>query len=513
MGLGNLFSYQIRAAEFTKVYSRGSKSIVVFMHGILSDCQSAFRVGEDKFFWDELSNRNPFVDFDIATFNYGFFDVSKLTELANPYNSLDVLTNELHGALLGYDHIMLIGHSQGGLLAREYVCKYHGHTHPCVLITLHSPHKNKSLYVKRLKNPLQWPSQYSFRVPHIVAGSVNDKYFAKVDNIEPYARYESYISHDVSKLSLGHGHLSQDPDNALLEKISTIAHDFVCSGFTRIGYNPRLQSLAQGEIFYSKSKRRLEEFTTSNSSLIRNIRSKNAWTNSQNLAVNACSVGNIVRRMSHEINKEPAVVDLDYFYDENLSTANDRLCAINSSGGSNANPYSDIPFDVSQFKKRSLVTNPDFLLLLNDYCKKRGVSIRSTNHAVDATSVKNAKLAFHQCYVDTIKQLKEQIASELYGQCKNGNKPNKFGIVGFEQYLMDVVSDIQSRDQSQFHYTTIYEVVFKLANQRGYEFVLDHIEKVISRIARSDGELYWLDKDLALIYKKGEPSSQSFLSF
>ncbi|PNH94731.1 esterase/lipase family protein [Vibrio diazotrophicus] len=500
MGIKNLFSYQVRAARYRKVYNRESNSIVVFLHGILSNCDSAFKMTNGQFFWDMLAQRPPFTSFDLATFDYGFLDISKLTELSNPYNSLEVLTNELHGALLGYDHVILVGHSQGGLLAREYVCKYHGHSHPCVLVTLHSPHKNRSFYVKRMKNPLQWPEKYSFRVPHIVAGSINDRYFAKIDNIAPYARYDSYISKDSSKQYLGHGHLSQSPDSALLDKMSRLANDFIRSGFTRMGYNPYTQSLETGQFFYSKSKRRLEEFENNYRGILKNVESSNAWASSKKLTINACSVSNIVRNMVYEQKLEPTVVDLDYFFDENLTTANDRLCLVNLSSNNSANPYADIPFDISQFKKRSLITNPDFLLMLNENCKKRGITIRKSFGIKADDKVSSERASLMECYLDTIKQMRKDLTSDIYNQFNTSATPKRVGAAGFENYLFDVISKIKSLKGNHHQYVIIYELMFKLGNQKGYQFVLEHIEKIIAKIARSDGELYWLDRDISFLF-------------
>ncbi len=73
---------------FEQKVDRGSNTIVVFIHGILSRSESAFKVSNDKemYWWDIIKNDYPFEKIDFAYFNYNRANVPNLLHFQSMFN-------------------------------------------------------------------------------------------------------------------------------------------------------------------------------------------------------------------------------------------------------------------------------------------------------------------------------------------------------------------------------------------------------------------------------------------
>ncbi|WP_428739359.1 esterase/lipase family protein [Sulfurimonas sp.] len=168
INIGKALQYSIRTNRFKYINNQTNKdTVVVFIHGIFSSTESAFKIKKNYYFWSELSKKSKiFSDFQLATFDYGYSNPSKLLYTQSPINSLKLLSEELYNYIEHYKNIILIGHSQGGLLAKDFTVRF-SYLKSIYLVTLHTPHINNTrMFVMKLENGIQkqWKNTTSLEV-------------------------------------------------------------------------------------------------------------------------------------------------------------------------------------------------------------------------------------------------------------------------------------------------------------------------------------------------------------
>ncbi|GAA3530919.1 hypothetical protein [Zobellella aerophila] len=483
-----ILGYYFRSAQIDPILLRGSDTIVIFVHGILSKSKDAFKLHNQKgHFWDRIKDVYPFSTFDFAMFSYGKIDVSFILEKEWPINNLTRISFELYGAISRYKNVIFIAHSQGGLLAKTYSSLYWSRQ-GVFLVTLHTPHRNKSITVMRVNDNKIWDDSASFHVSHIFCGSINDNKIVKPDNAIMGCKDIEYISYDRTKKSLGHSHLSQSPDPELIEKLKNQANVFINSGLSRNFYPYPETSAFKGmsvELIFSRSEIKLRKYTKKEGSPFEPWRTscfheKTSLT-SNVVAQNGCSVNYFFRYLKNNKIEKISIHDLDYEYPDDVESVEYKLydfCF--SEVYSEVNPYKHIPFFTSDFQKKSLIINDDFYeIFLRRLIKKR---------------IKNSDInGVHETYDHAIGEFRRTISNRIYrlSTIKKDMSEGKFEIL-----LINTVKKILNLPEKKSEYLAIHEIIKKEFHKKQYRISLLDIEVIVSLLMRSDGELYWLDRDM-----------------
>ena len=360
-----ILGYYFRSARLEPILERQSDTIVIFVHGILSKSKDAFKQsGNEGYFWDIIKDVYPFSFFDLAMFSYGKIDVSYILEKEWPINNLTRISVELNGAISKYKNVIFIAHSQGGLLAKTYSSLYCLHQ-GIFLVTLHTPHRNKSITVMRVNDQEIWDEFASFYVSHMFCGSINDIKIVKPDNAITGCKDLSYISSDTTKKSLGHSHLSQSPDSKLISNLQTHAEIFINSGLNKKYYmfhENKGTPEKQIEIVFSRSQLKLNKYSTEDDALVdpwsRPYFPGNGINIPKRVIQKGCSVNYFLRTLKNLDAGDILISDIDKIYPDDIEKVNKKLNELCfEKMYSEKNPYKKIPFFSIDFSKKSLIIN------------------------------------------------------------------------------------------------------------------------------------------------------------
>jgi pimeloyl-ACP methyl ester carboxylesterase len=122
-----LFAINCRAQDPSSsqyVRQANKDSVIVFVHGLLGDSQSAWTNGSTKAFWPALMKDDPyFNDFDIFVVGYP-------SKLFRPGYTVDELVEVVRRDIdrsrvfAEHKHVYFLCHSMGGLVVRGYLTRY-----------------------------------------------------------------------------------------------------------------------------------------------------------------------------------------------------------------------------------------------------------------------------------------------------------------------------------------------------------------------------------------------------
>lgn len=492
----NILGYYFRSARLEPIIERHSETVVIFVHGVLSKSKDAFRVyKQENYFWDIIKDAYPFSSFDLAMFSYGRFDVSYILEKDWPINNLTRISVELHGAISKYKNVIFLSHSQGGLLAKTYSSLY------CLcqgifLVTLHTPHRNKSITVMRVNGNKIWDDTACFQVSHMFCGSINDNKIVKPDNALTGCKDIEYISYNKTKESLGHSHLSQSPDPELIRNLQKHAEIFINSGLNRKFYfYPEVEKNegSNVELIYSRSHLKLKKYSGKNNSLFESWGAPyflgETGVIPNEIFQNGCSVNYFFRYLKNKSKGNILISDLDKIYPDKVDNVKEKLYELCfSEEHIGQNPYKKIPFFTPDFLKKSLVINDDFFELFLMRLKKK--------------QVKNTDLKdVYEAYGCAVKDYRSVISKKIYS---SSLLKKDMGEGKFEFVIFNLVKKLLGLPEKKSEYLVVHEIVKKEFYLRKYRITLRDVEAIVSVIMRSDGELYWLDRDVRQAFKYKE---------
>ncbi|MAI36180.1 hypothetical protein [Alteromonas sp.] len=502
-----ILDYYFRTAKYEHLRLNGSHTVVIFVHGILSHTRKAFlQSSGNGYFWDLLTGNPPFDEFDFGLFSYGKVDVSFLLELEYPVNNLMRISRELNGYISEYKNVLFIAHSQGGLLAKTYASLFY-EEQGIHLLTLHTPHRNKSFSVMRFNGSDLWDKDACYHVPHIFCGSVADTKIVKPDNAFETLHDRKYLSKNIDKIRLGHSHLSTSPDLELLRMYFQDILHFKHSGLSREFYDTsksthgNLSGESIIELMYSRSEAKLLT-AISKYDITKTV--ANPWKEllengkdlfnllerpSSNILIlsTGCSVNFITKYLVTYLAKNAhiRVSNLDCGGDS-LIKSNTHMCNwLLDKRYSEPNPYKHLPFDVSDFRRGSLVENEKFLNYFINLLIKRNFSIRFTYEAG------TYKAQLKDFYVEAAKDFRRVISRGIYEECL---QTKNIGIERFEKVITQFIASTKKLPEKKNTYRLIYSILKKQMNSVGQEINIKGAEVIISKLYRSDGDTYWLDK-------------------
>lgn len=530
--LQTAFGYIVRFGKINFVTNRKSDTLILFIHGIVSQSESAFKLSiTDGYFWDLLKDKYHFSNIDFAEFNYGIADPAYILTKLSPFNNLEKIANELHYQIRDYANVVIIGHSQGGLLAKTYAILYK-ETHSTFIITLHTPHINRSILVFRNKMDMQWEKGRSYEIPHIFAGSVCDNKIVKCNNALSGCTDFSYVSRDTNKKQLGHSHLSTHPDSSLLKLIERQIIFFTNSGFNtrpiykRIKYINSHPSIKTVKLYYSSSNSELESLLC-NTDIRKNIIIRKFWNNKY--YDSGSKFISIYKKYFFYDNKKDVLIycnakSVDFFkrhilnlpdckcinfqeinlnrYDQDLYVvANDYLCEImfSSNKYDHDNPYSDLPIDPGDFNKKYFINNYDFLKILSKLILSNRLNIRRVYRRKDVEQFleKKYKKRLSSIYMRSIEKYKFQFLLNIYNNCLDDYDIRR---ADFVNRISNVIINLLSYKSSPYSYIEIYrefKFYFKYGNQN---ISIKELECCISKIFERVGNYYRLTRDVRLLF-------------
>lgn len=508
-------TYFFRTIDIEYIRNNSSDVAVVFLHGILSETKKAFKLAEKSgYFWDEIRNSSVFGDMDFVIFSYGRIDLSNLTEMRNPFNTLNRISDELYGYLSGYKDVILIGHSQGGLLAKTYATSNYLRQ-GIYLTTLHTPHRNSSFSVMRYEHEEKWNGYVRFVVPHLFCASINDRKIVKPDNAFYSAVDETFLSKKSEFSGLGHSHLSSSPDPLLLRLLSRNVGHFLCSGHSKSNFFLQGNNfLADGasekkelRIYFSRSRRRIETLHGYASEFflkplcpsieyIVSAKKMHAENSSFNqLFVEASSINYVKKSiiiMGGNRNVEIKSFDSDFGIGCPRKITNDYLCekAFSSFDGGD-NPYKKISFDAFRIKKKYLIDDLEFIDLLCATLDERSIDIRGITYVGEEYD----NGLFEKIY---IKVAKKYFSMFIYRIFDNFSLNKEIGFASFRRTIKRILKKISSMDEKRNNYQSILRIInmeFYICRKK---VSIADAEYLIARLMKSDGDLYWLDKMIGI---------------
>ena len=488
-----ILEYYFRTATFESLRFNNSHTVVVFVHGILSHTRKAFSLtGGDGYFWDLFKDNSLFREFDLALFSYGKFDVSYLLELDNPVNNLVKIARELYGYISEYKNVLFIAHSQGGLLAKTYASLFH-EEQGIHLLTLHTPHRNKSFSVMRFYQQEIWDSSACYHVPHIFCGSINDTKIVKPDNAFETCRDRKYLSRNKLKQSLGHSHLSTDPDPELLKLYFEDILHFKSSGLSRVFYDisrplhGNFSGKSTIDIVYSRSKSSLANFNSEPEigytlsdpwkELLTKGKDLSKFIEQSSSKVLLLSIGCSVNFFTKYLvaylgkNARIKVENIDCGGDS-LTKSNSHVCDwVFDKRYSELNPYKHVPFDVSDFRRGCLIENEEFLRCFLDLLYKNQFSIRNNYEAG------TYRCLLKEYYVTAALDFRRNIVFDIY---EESLQTKNIGIERFEETISKLVASTNRLQERKNPYRLIYAILKKEMNQAGQEIDIRGSEVIIS---------------------------------
>lgn len=124
-----------------------NNKLIVFVHGFMGSEKTWENTSINRKIHDFiLEKKNIKENFDIALFTYdkctGFFKSSPIPHL------VEFLNSEIKSKCYKYKKIILIGHSLGGIIAKDYILNYENNV--CLYFSVNSPHNGNSFLLSNI---------------------------------------------------------------------------------------------------------------------------------------------------------------------------------------------------------------------------------------------------------------------------------------------------------------------------------------------------------------------------
>ncbi|AIA76059.1 hypothetical protein FF32_14795 [Halomonas campaniensis] len=268
---------------------------------------------------------------------------------------------------------------------------------------------------------------------------------------------------------------------------------FINSGLNRKFYfYPDVEENEHGnvELIYSRSNLKLKKHTGKNSSLFQSwgipyfLGETSVIPNE--IFQNGCSINYFFRYLKNKSKGCILVSDLDKIHPDKIDNVKNKLYELCfSEENIGQNPYKKIPFFTTDFSKKSLVINDDFFELFLMRLKKKQVK---------NTDIKGV----HEAYGCAVKDYRKIISKKIYctSLLKKDMSEGKFKAIFFS-----IINKLLGLPKKKSEYLVVHEIVKKEFYYRKYRINLRDIEAIVSVIMRSDGELYWFDRDVRQAFK------------
>ncbi len=434
-------------------------------------------------------------------FSYGKIDLSYVLQMDFPFNNLTRIAEELNGYIKHYKDVLFIGHSQGGLLAKTYATLYYK-KQGIHLLTLHTPHLNKSISVLRFSKPSFWESEVMYAVPHIFCASINDNKIVKPQNALATCRDKSYISTNERYKKLGHSHLCRKPDDELIKLYSNEIFTFINSGASLQeqiirDLEPKITSRSY-HIVYSKDE------SNNSKSPEKDPKILNPWVNL--VAINK-------KEHNHEIEHYPTTIfhngcSINFFYKYLINTNNEG-CRIkitlldkdddnNPDSISNAlcrdfltegdNPYINVPFDIYDYRRGSLFEYDEF-----KNCFIKTIS-DGAERGRNKEIYENPEYTYN-AYNATSEHLRRMWSDRICTTLNYFSLVSQIDLNSTISYLT-----VFLLKKKLYKHQEIYRHFNKPANPC-HKLGLNEFEIVLSYICHSDGIYYWIDPYISQLFE------------
>ncbi|MDE4175539.1 hypothetical protein PXK01_15360 [Phaeobacter sp. PT47_59] len=489
MKIPSSLEYWWRTAQIEPKRLAGQDTAVVFVHGLRSHSDQAFRLenGSELFFWDLLKDDFPLSNASFFTFNYGRIEIFHFTEGRSLEQTLANLCQQLHGAISTFRNVIIVGHSQGGLVAKMYACMYGGHIsseQSVLVITMHTPHRNRSMMVMRHTKNKQWLRDDRFFVPHLFCASYADN-IVKPDNAIDSALDVAFTTHDDSFRSLGHSHLNKAPTADLIQRIRRKTAEFLSSGYSHPGID--INSFPKTNypitiIRFSRSKRKIETLLSDEQiqPTLPGLETQNVYSYAMRCPVH---VAKRFELMNSSGTERVEVLDLDNYLSSGIFDTVDWVCQEADAS------YSEILFDPIDFKKDVIVKNKDFFDLFAAELKESGQTLREQ-------IINNSLHLTMEIFQQSLGKYWQEIVGDIYNSIQDSRKPK---IITFKRVL-EVSTRVCFNKKRFRKQKYLYQVFKREFWNVGWAVELASVDSMIAHLFRTDGEIYRLDRDIENIF-------------
>ena len=138
-----------------------------------------------------------------------------------------------------------------------------------------------------------------------------------------------------------------------------------------------------------------------------------------------------------------------------------------------------------------MVESDEFLKYFLDALFKKRFSLKDTYE--NGTY----KPLLKEYFLLVVKDFRKQITQEIYNEAIS---KKSIGINRFESTIKKFVQVIKKLPEKKNTYSIVYSELKKLMHNVGQEIDIKGADVIISKLFRSDGDVYWLDNYLGQIY-------------
>jgi hypothetical protein len=522
----DLLKYIFRAPRLEFLREENSDTLVVFIHGIFSNTKSAFKLkNQQGHFWDLFKNKYSFSKIDFASFSYGRIDPSRLKHWESPNMNFIKLAEDLHSQIKKYYNVVLIGHSQGGLLAKTYSILYRK-IQGVFFISLHSPHREPTMFVIRTKKAIlkEW-EEAAYQIPHIFGASTKDSTI-----VRPFLAFHGckdicYLAKTENYKKVRHSHLCSCPDPELINLIEKHLIYFRNSGHNRrpLTFTKRNYLACTGnleiEFLLSSSKLILKKHIDKhyhytpiikkpwshklfNSVFEKSTDFNNIFNNPNKkliFEVNGVSINYFVR---HIFNfnlpySEGIKINLENFNESKrgrLIDRSDYLCEREFDRElDQVNPYKNLPFDVFDFDKNNFIDDIDFIEI---FCK----ILETNNYTIRMAYEKpggNYKEQLFEFYEMAISNSKQIYLKRIWEECLF---EYEIGFDSFCQKMEKFILEITLEKQYSFLYSHLYELMKIIFENENNNISIHEIESCFSKMFLCKDSYYCLVRNVRILF-------------
>ena len=474
---------------FNLITGRNSSTIVVFVHGILSGSESAFNVLDDKKWWDIIKNEYPFNGFDFAYYNYNRTNLANIIHLSSPVNNAGKLANTLNKYISKYLNVILVGHSQGGLISKRYTVDF-ANKQNIYLMTMHTPHLEElSGVVMKSGVKEEWDNNVSFSIQHLFAASDRDQ-IVQVDNALDGNRSIEYISQtDRSVKSDGHSYLNINPDLELVELLIGNIHYFLNSGLNANYDFANISTIERTICIVSSSNLKMQEYISSTTQPENYI---DAWEYAKKVTNKLPSViylsslnSNFFTNLKNNIQFKNIDKNKTLGYHDEILMYKFALEELSS----NENLYEKLPFDKFLIENKFLIELTDFYYILNKNIQTNNITLKNY---FEYSNYEDADEKIKQVYILSLVECKLMITHYSMNCCSNIND---------EKFTKSFEIFIYNLNIKKYTYTELHSIIKQDFYNNGITLSTYNIECIFSKLFRVINYHYYLNKNIYKLFK------------